>query len=170
MEKVSEKIKDYVASRGVGYILTFPAIIFAILAAVFYKNNGVTEFNPELNSAAMSFMWAGVALSAVSLVIDIIPLEVAEEFVKPLRIAAYLLYLYAFLQFIMSQVTYISNVFVAIDGNTFSGGFIATLVFYVLAIVLTLVAACLNFWTPWLKGRGKTASAEAESEVNDEKI
>ena len=53
--------------------------------------------------------------------------------------------------FIYSQVTYIANVFVAIDGYTFTAGFIATAVMYVLSFVFTLMSGILNDWKPWNK-------------------
>ena len=61
--------------------------------------------------------------------------------------------------FIYSQVTYIANIFVAIDGYTFSGGFIATAVMYVLSFLFTLLAAILNNWKPW----GKKAKEEVQA-------
>lgn len=113
-----EKIKKFLAGRGVGYYLTLPAILFCIAAVCLYSRTGVTSFNPELNKNAIAYVVAGLALCAVSLVVDF----------KPIRYIAYLFCLYAFMWFIFSQVTYIANVFVAIDGYTFTGGFIATAV------------------------------------------
>lgn len=78
-------------------------------------------------------------LCAVSLVVDF----------KPIRYIAYLFCLYAFMWFILSQAAYIGNVFVAIDGYTFTGGFIATTVMYVLSFLFTLLSAILSKWRPW---------------------
>ena len=83
--------------------------------------------------------------------------------IKPLRYISYFLYLYAFMGFIYSQVNYIANVFVAIDGNTFTAGFIATAVCLVLAFGIMLAAAITTNVAPWKKGGA--APAEAEEEV-----
>ena len=136
-----EKIKKFLAGRGVGYYLTLPAILFCIAAVCLYSRTGVTSFNPELNKNAIAYVVAGLALCAVSLVVDF----------KPIRYIAYLFCLYAFMWFIFSQVTYIANVFVAIDGYTFTAGFIATAVMYVLSFVFTLMSGILNDWKPWNK-------------------
>ena len=74
---------------------------------------------------------------------------------KPVRYVAYLVELYAFLMFVFSQVTYIANVLVSIDGNTFTAGFILTAVFFVAAAILTLVSACLNALHPWTKNKAR---------------
>ena len=124
-----------------GYYLNLPSIAFCIAALCLYRENGVTSFNPELNTGAIAYVAVCLALCALSLVVDF----------KPIRYVAYLFCLYAFLWFIYSQVTYIANVFVAIDGYTFTAGFIATAVMYVLSFVFTLIAAILNDWKPWNK-------------------
>lgn len=135
------KIRNYLKTRGVGYYLTLPAIVFSIVAICLYCKNGITSFNRELNSRAIGYVVACIVLCVVSLVVDC----------KPIRYVAYLLCLYAFLWFIYSQVTYIANVFIAIDGYGFSGGFIATLVFYVLAFGFTLASAIADHAAPWRK-------------------
>ena len=57
------KVKHIFAERGIGFYLTVPAIVFAVLALVFYRQNGVTEFNPELNGSAIVCLIVGIALS-----------------------------------------------------------------------------------------------------------
>lgn len=59
------KVKHIFAERGIGFYLTVPAIVFAVLALVFYRQNGVTEFNPELNGSAIVCLIVGIALSVV---------------------------------------------------------------------------------------------------------
>lgn len=136
-----EKIKKFFAGRGVGYYLTLPAIAFCIAAICLYRANGVTAFNPELNKNAIAYLIVCLSICVVSLVVDF----------KPIRYIAYLFCLYAFMWFIFSQVTYIANIFVGIDNTTFTNGFIATAVMYVLAFLFTLLAAILSKWRPWAK-------------------
>ena len=118
-------------SKGIGWFLAIPAAICAAAAALLYQNTGVTEFSPALYPSALYTAWAAAALSLISLALNW----------KPLKYAAYLLALYSFIQYIASQATYIVNVFVSIDGTTFSSGMIATAAAYVLAIVIGLIAA-----------------------------
>lgn len=143
------KIKEFFAKRGVGYYLTLPALIFCILALCLYYKNGITSFNPELNVGAIATIIVSIVLCGVSLVADF----------KVVRYLAYLLCLGSFMGFVLSQATYIANVFVAIDGYTFTSGFIATAVLYVLSFVFILLAGILNHWKPWVKN---TKADEAE--------
>lgn len=144
-----EKIKKFFAGKGVGYYLTLPALIFCIVALCLYYQNGVTSFNPELNSGAVAAMIISIVLCGVSLIADF----------KEIRYLAYLICLGSFMGFILSQATYIANVFVAIDGYTFTSGFIATAVLYVLSFIFILLAGILNRWKPWIK---KEKAKEAE--------
>ena len=140
-------IKKFLSGKGVGYYLTLPAIIFGILAIVMYGKTGITDFNTQLSTGVLVCGWIGVGLLIISL---------AFEF-KPVKYVAYLLFLFAFFAYIQTQATYIANVFVSIDGNTFTGGFIATVVFYVLSFVVTLLAAALSTWRPWAKKEEEAA-------------
>lgn len=135
------KLKKYFAGRGVGYYMTLPAIICMAAAYNLYCKNGITQFQPSLNSTAIICCWVAFGIGALSLVFDC----------KYIRFVAYLVALYSFMMFINSQVTYIANVFVSIDGNSFSGGFIATMVTFLLGAVLLIVSGCLTDWHPWVK-------------------
>lgn len=134
-------VKDFFRGKGVGYYLTPPGVIFCIAALCLYRQNGITSFNPELNTGAVTLIIVSIVVGAASLIADF----------KLIRYLAYLLCLGSFMGFILSQATYIANVFVAIDGYTFTGGFIATAVMYVLSIVFTLFAGILDHWKPWVK-------------------
>ena len=134
-----EKVKKFLSGKGVGYYLTLPAIALCIAALCLYRENGVTSFNPELNTRAIAYIVVCLAFCVVSLIVDF----------KPIRYVAYLFCLYAFMWFILSQAAYIGNVFVAIDGYTFTDGFIATTVMYVLSFLFTLLSAILSKWRPW---------------------
>lgn len=136
-----DKIKKFFVGKGVGYYLTLPALIFCIVALCLYKQNGVTSFNPELNPSAIAYISVCIALCVISLIIDF----------KPIKYVAYLLCLYSFMWFIFSQVTYIANVFVAIDGYTFTSGFISTMVFFILSFIFVLLSGILNSWRPWAR-------------------
>ena len=126
--------KSFFQGRGAGYYLALPALVLGVLAYVLYAKNGITEFNPALSQKAIIAVFAGAVLCAVSLVYEL----------RPVKYLAYLVYLYAFMAFLNSQITYIVNVFVSIDGSTFSAGFLLTAVSFLLAAILALVSAVLT--------------------------
>ncbi|MGN0813794.1 MAG: hypothetical protein ACI4MH_01005 [Candidatus Coproplasma sp.] len=144
-------IKNFLATHGVGYYLTLPAIVFAVAALILYEQTGVTEFNPQIDSSATVSIIVGVALALVAVGVGLIPSAWGEYLEKPLLYASYLVIFYAFIRYIGSQATYIANVFVAIDGNSFTAGFICTFVFFIISFVLALLSGCLLFWRPWAK-------------------
>ena len=129
-----DKLKNYFSTRTVGFYVTIPALIFAVAGLICYKTYGVTEFSPKLSVEALGGFIAGIVLCAASLVLDY----------KPVRFFGYLALLYGCLNSITAQATYIVNIFVSIDGTTFSQGFILTVVFSVLAWVTALVASILT--------------------------
>lgn len=133
---------SFFQNKGLGFFLALPAAICAAAAALLYQKTGVTEFSPVLYSSAVYTAWAAAAVSVLSIFFHW----------KVLKYCSYLLILYSFIQYISSQATYIVNVFVSIDGTSFSSGMVATASAYLLAIVLALVAAITAHWQPWKKG------------------
>lgn len=150
MNAFTEKLKGYFARKGVGYYLTLPALAFLIAAVCIYAADGKTSFNPEINSSAVVLGIIAAVLCVAGVALDF---EAANIVVKPIKYAAYLLCLGSFMWFVYSQATFIANVFVAIDGYTFSSpGFefiIPSLVLYLLAALFILLSAILNKWQPW---------------------
>ena len=134
-------VKKFLTGRGVGYYLSLLALVCGIAAGALYMATGTTSFNPELNSGALCCIWLAVALCAVTIVVDI----------KEIRYIAAMLFLYGFMWYLYSQVTYIANVFVAIDGYGFTAGFIATFVFCILSFAVALLAGIFTAWRPWAK-------------------
>ena len=124
------KIKEFFARKGVGYYLLLPALICAVAALVLYTQTGITQFNPSLSTAALVCLGISAGLCLVSLIFEF----------KPIKYLAYLICLYGFFAYVQSQITYIANVFVSIDGNSFT----ATAVLFLLAFVLMLVSAILT--------------------------
>lgn len=163
-KKFLSKAKDFFTSKGVGYYLTLPALAFCIAALCLYVSNGITSFNPELNTLAIAYIVVCMVLCVASLIIDF---GFLKSVAKVIKYVAYLLCLFAFMWFIYSQVTYIANVFVAIDGYTFTSGFIATAVFYVLSFAFVLLSAILNSWRPWNKNVANTDKTEPTSSEHE---
>lgn len=138
-----ERKANFLQGKGAGWYLAVPAALLAATAALLYQKTGVTEFSPALYPSAVYTAWGAAALSVISLVWNW----------KPIKYASYLLMMYSFVQYISSQATYIVNVFVSIDGTTFSTGMIATAAAYVLAIVVCLIAAITAHSVPGRKER-----------------
>lgn len=129
-----EKLKNYFSTRTLGFYVTIPAILFAVAGLLAYRAYGVTEFSPELSPSAQLGFVAGIVLCLVSLVLEY----------RPVRFFGYLALLYGCLTCMTAQATYIVNIFVSIDGTTFSDGFIMTAAFSVLAWLTALVATILT--------------------------
>ena len=138
-----EKLKNYFSTRTLGFFVTIPAMIFAVAGLLAYRAYGITEFSPALSVESQAGFVAGIALCAVSLVLEY----------RPVRFFGYLALLYACLTCMTAQATYIVNIFVSIDGTTFSDGFILTAVFSVLAWITALAATILT--KPRKKGEVK---------------
>ena len=136
-------IKKHLSGKGLGYYLALAALLCSLVALILYRKTGITQFSSSLSSSALTCLWICMALCAVSLVFEN----------KLIKYVAYLICFYGFFGYLQSQVNYIANVFVGIDGNSFTGGFIATLVFFLLAVVLTLLSAALSTWRPWDKAK-----------------
>ena len=148
-----EKIKKFIAGRGVGYYLSLLAVVCGMLAGILYICTGVSSFNPDLNVSALVCIWVAVVMCAVSAVFDF----------KDIRYVAAMLFLYGLLMYIDSQVTYIANVFVAIDGYGFTAGFLSTLIFSLLSFVVALLAGILTKWRPWAKNQVKLQEGADEN-------
>ena len=146
-----DRVKEFLRERSLGFYLAIPAMIIAFITICLYKSIGITVFSPTLNKETIIFLILGIIFTAISLGMPFIPCKYVKMFTKLVRFVAYLMYLFAFLMFVYSQINFIGNVLVGIDGNSFSGTFILTIVFYILACVLTAVSAGLNNVTPWNK-------------------
>lgn len=129
-----EQIIKFFKKKGLGYYLTPFALGLGIAALVIYCQTGVTSFSISLSTKCIVFSCIGIALCALGLVFDF----------RELRYLAFLSYLYAFLWFIDSQVNYIANVFVSIDGYGFTAGFLGAAICFVLALAFALAAGILT--------------------------
>ncbi len=127
-------MKTFLKNRGASLWLALIAILFGAAAYFLYAKYGITEFSPALNQNAVIALWVGVALSLIGIVTNW----------KPVKVLAYLAFFYAFFGFSNSQATYVANIFVSIDGTTFSAGFIMTAAAFILAIIVALIAAIVT--------------------------
>lgn len=127
MKAILERLK----SRIVPYSLLAGALIFALIALIIYTTNGKTEFNQELNTYAIASLIVGMILS------------LPPFFLPKMRILyflPYLCYFFGFLQYLVSQDTYLANIFVSIDETSISATFLMITIFSLLAFVLALLS------------------------------
>ena len=136
--------------RGLGYWLSFAALALGFVALGLYYKCGVNDFATELSSSVIAAVWAAAALAVIAFVIDL----------KAVRYVSYLVYLYAFIAFIGTQVNYIANVLVSIDGNSFTPDFLGAAICFVLAAFVMLAAAITTRVAPWHKAEGEQNDLE----------
>lgn len=143
-ERAHEKGFLQLACAGVLYLVVF----------FLYRATGKNEFAPDLSVKAQNAWLAAGILSLV-----LLPLRS-----KALTYIAYLCGLYAWLEFLVSQINYIANVFVAIDGSSFSKAFLATAVLGLAAWILAVAAAVRHPSVFAEKQSGKEEGAEQNEE------
>ena len=116
----------------------------ALSAAMFvaYIVSGRTTFTPALSRKVL-------CLSAGSMVFAVLLIAFP---VKMGKYALYLLDLLAWLEILVYQASYISNVVVGIDGNLFSVGFLIT-VFCGLAAWIAALIAAIRQKPEWISRR-----------------
>ena len=118
------------ASR-VSLICMAGSVLACAAALVMYLLTGRNEFNTSLSQQVIVPLILAILLGGGMLI-------------RPVRIvkyAAYLCGLYAWLEYLCSQIYYIVNVFVAIDGTRFSAAFIVTLLTGLPGWLLALLSA-----------------------------
>lgn len=119
------------AEKKSGQALLLGSLLLYIVTLVMYLTQGTNEFTTTLSVKVIAGLGAAAALGVLMLLRPI----------KMVKYAVYICGLYAWLQFLSSQVYYIVNVFVAIDGTSFSAPFLITTLAGTAAWVLALVSA-----------------------------
>ena len=112
------------------FFLLISGFLFALLSLILYAVFGKTIFNPELDPLVFVFLGIGMTWSFSAF---FLPNKLTESF-------SFFFYLLAFLFYLKTQVTYIANIFVAIDGTTFSASFLMTFLSFFLSMVLSVLA------------------------------
>ena len=137
------QIKEGVtAKRRLPFIFAIAAEAFLIAAFILYIAAGKNTFTPVLSSKVITMMWISMILGMILCVFEI----------KILKHALFLLTFWTWLEYIFDQMSYISNVLVGIDGNSFHIGFIGTILCGLMAWVCALLSANMQ------KGEWKEAA------------
>lgn len=129
-------VKEIIMNRikSVRFWLTVLSFICAVVTLILYVTMGKNEFNTELSGKVIAFYCIIIAASVFLCVMEI----------RYGKFIVYLLGLVAWLEYFVTQINYIANVFTAIDGSTFSVAFIMTVIFGALVWLAALVSAILQ--------------------------
>ena len=121
---------DKKSSRWAGLFFAVLVIILSALSMFFYSKNGINLYSSSLNSKVFVFCGLAIACAMISLIADRVPIPIAEECVRPALAVAFLLLLYAILQYVNAQINFVGAVFAAIDVDQYGPlvpGFIWTI-------------------------------------------
>ncbi|MGN0793595.1 MAG: hypothetical protein ACI4MG_03875 [Aristaeellaceae bacterium] len=120
--------------RNITFVLMLLAAAFAIAMLTAYRLTGVNTFTPTLSTKVI----------VMESVCGALCLLLAFFEIKNAKYALYLISLWAWLEYLFYNASYMSNVMVGIDGNQFSPGFLLTTAFGLLSWVCTLSSAILQ--------------------------
>ena len=136
---------DFFRIKDRSVILLLVSMLFQLVSLILYGATGLTEFTAELSSAVLAFSILSLISGAGIVLITV--LGICEKYTKKvLDIGIYVVYLFgllAWLFYITSQVNYLVNSFVAIDGTKLTAAFILTVLFFLFAWFAALVSAIL---------------------------
>ena len=120
--------------RGAAFYLMLASFVFTAAMWIAYPRTGINTFTPALSGKVMTLLGVCVVLGVLLSVLEL----------KLGKYALYLLLLWTWLEYLFYNASYISNVLVGIDGNSFGAGFIATTLFGLLAWLAALLSAILQ--------------------------
>lgn len=123
--------KETSKKRGLSFYFTVASFVFCAAMLFAYKLTGITTFTAELSEKVIAILCVCLTLSALFSVFEI----------KSGKYILYLFCLWGWLEYLVSEASYISNVFVSIDGNSFSPSFILTVIFGLFGWVTALISA-----------------------------
>lgn len=120
--------------RGVSFFFCLASFACMVIMLILYRVTGITTFTPVLSGKVLALMYSCIVVSAVLCVFE----------VKLLKYALYILCFATWLEYLISEAFYITNVLVAIDGNSFTPAFILTVVFGLVGWACALTSAILQ--------------------------
>ena len=125
-------------------ILLILGLVLEIAALVVYNITGVNEFNATLSSPVLVFTIISIVLASIILVLRVLSIDeikIVKLHLDIVIVANYVIALFAFMFYAISQANYLANVLVSIDGNTISFTFVLTVALFVLSFLFTASAA-----------------------------
>lgn len=124
------KIKEFFAAKKPGYYVLVASVVFASSALILYLVTGRTQFDPNYLEPVIVCWAVGIAFGIFSLVFTI----------RPVVFGVYLCYLAGTIEFIISQLNFITNVLVGIDKTSFTVELILTVIISAIAFISALTA------------------------------
>ena len=103
------------SSRGAGVFLAILVIILAGLSMFFYSKHGINIYSSAYNNKIYICCGLAIVCAAFSLAAGKLPLSFGKELIRPALAIAFLLILYAILQYVNTQIMFVGAVFAAID-------------------------------------------------------
>ena len=123
-----------VRKRGISFWFTLLATVLAACMLLIYSKTGISTFTPTLSVKVRTLLGVCIVIGILLCLFE----------VKNGKYAFYLLLLWTWLEFLLYEVSYISNVLVGIDGNSLSTGFLLTALSGLFACVFALASAIVQ--------------------------
>ena len=116
-DSILQQIKEGITrKKGVSFWFLAASLLCALAMLILYLRTGINTFTPTLSGKVLWMLWGCVGLAAALAIFEI----------KNGKYLLYLLSFWAWLELLVYNASYISNVLVGIDGNAFSAPFILT--------------------------------------------
>lgn len=126
--------KEFFRKRGLSFYFAVGSFVFCTAMLVAYNLTGISTFTPVLSGKVLALIGVCMGLAVLFSAVEI----------KAGKYILYLFCLWMWLEYLFSEASYISNVLVSIDGNSFTSGFILTAVFGLLGWVSALISAIVQ--------------------------
>ena len=136
-------VKKFIKPSSIFLIIGF---IVEVIAICFYFFTGVNDFNISLSIEVIVFGVISIVFGAFVLFMKVLSIDEYKNIKKYLDVVVtinYVLALFAFMYYLISQVNYLANVIVSIDGTKVSFEFIFTILLLVLAFCFNITSAVL---------------------------
>lgn len=127
-------LKKKETKRGLSFCLILGACVCDLAALLLYFFAGVSEFTPTLSGKVLVLMSVSLAGAVLLAVFEI----------KPVKYVLYLIGLWAWLEYISTEVNYFANLIAAIDGSAVSVAVVLTILFGALGFLLMLASAIVQ--------------------------
>jgi len=128
-------IKNFFLSKKINFYLLLISFLLGLSGLIVYLKTGTNSFVLKLDNTV-------IISCIIGLIICFLPMFIFK--IRILYFLPWFCFFFAFLNFITSQVNYLANVLVNIDGSSLSAGFLATVILILLSSVCSLVSGCLT--------------------------
>lgn len=127
-------IKKLIFRKSLSDLFILISFLLTLISFISYLTSGTNEFATELS----------IPLILIDIFVLLLQIVLIIFKFKSGKYLSFLLLFLALFLFTYTQITYIGNVFVSIDGNSFSAGFLLTMIGLIIAFVTSLVSAILE--------------------------